>query len=621
LLKKLLSGNEAIARGAYESGVKVAAGYPGTPSTEILENFARYPGVYAEWAPNEKVALEVGIGASLGGARVMVTMKHVGVNVAADPLFTLAYTGVNGGLVLVSADDPGMHSSQNEQDNRYYGLFAKIPVLEPSDSREALEMVGLALDISEKFDIPVMLRITTRIAHSQGFVEAGEVQESGVQQRAQESEAQESRAQAGGVQKRGIKPYQKNAAKYVMLPAYGRLRHVSLEERRAKLEAYAENCSVNVIEWNDRRVGVITSGVSYQYVREVLEGASVLKLGLVNPFPAGLVKKFAAGVEKLIVVEELEPFLENHIRALGIAVTGKEFFPRVGEFSPGLVEEKLRAAGVPGDLFSRRGVKCNVNSGKKEEKPEEKPAVPARPPVPCPGCPHRGVFYVLKKRKLVVTGDIGCYTLGALPPLEAMDSCICMGASIGTATGMERANPQLKGKLVAVIGDSTFLHSGITGLLNAVYNKSSLTLIILDNRTTAMTGHQDHPGTGYTLMGEPAPSVDLEKLSRALGVNRVRTVDPLDLKALEAAVKEETSAGEPSVIIARRPCALLSKETGKPVEVQAELCTGCGMCMRLGCPAISMTVEKVSINTVLCNGCGLCAQVCKTGALTAAGKQ
>lgn len=610
MLKKLLSGNEAIARGAYESGVSVAAGYPGTPSTEILENFARYPGVYAEWAPNEKVALEVGIGASIGGARVMVTMKHVGVNVAADPLFTLAYTGVNGGLVLVSADDPGMHSSQNEQDNRYYGLFAKIPVLEPSDSREAREMVGLALDISEKFDIPVMLRITTRVAHSQGFVETGEVQEKEI--------------------KREIKQYKKNAPKYVMLPAYGRLRHVSLEERRAKLSAYADNCPVNIIEWNDRRVGVVTSGVSYQYVREVLKDASVLKLGLTNPFPAGLVKKFAGGVDKLLVVEELEPFLENQIRALGIPAVGKKFFPRVGEFSPGLVEEKFKEAGVPDDLFSRGEnadagtavFKKQASAGSVLEGPackEGKPAAPARPPVPCPGCPHRGVFYILKKLKLVVTGDIGCYTLGALPPLESMDSCICMGASIGTAAGMERANPQLKGKLVAVIGDSTFLHSGITGLLNAVYNKSSLTLIILDNRTTAMTGHQDHPGTGRTLMGKPAPAVDLEKLAGALGVRRIRTVDPLDLKAVETAVKEETAAGEPSVIIAKRPCALLSKEAGTPVEVKTDLCSGCGMCIRLGCPAISMTDKKAGVNPVLCIGCGLCLQVCKTGALTIRG--
>jgi len=611
-LKKLLSGNEAIARGAYESGVGVAAGYPGTPSTEILENFVHYPGVYAEWAPNEKVALEVGIGASLGGARVMVTMKHVGVNVAADPFFTLAYTGVNGGLVLISADDPGMHSSQNEQDNRYYGLFAKIPILEPSDSREAKEMVGLALDLSEKFDIPVMLRITTRIAHSKSFVEEGEVRE------------------------KEIKPYEKNATKYVMLPAYGRMRHVSLEERLAKLRAYGESCPVNVIEWNDRRVGVITSGVSYQYVKEVLPGASVLKLGLTNPLPAGLIKKFAGGVEKLLAVEELEPFLEDQIRALGIAVTGKEVFPRVGEFSPGLVEEKFKEAGVPEVLFSLPGGKnleadntgeagagnavgvSAVNAAEADTAggAEEKPAVPARPPVPCPGCPHRGVFYILKRLKLTVTGDIGCYTLGALPPLEAMDSCVCMGASIGMAVGMEKANPDLQGKVVAVIGDSTFLHSGITGLLNAVYNKSSLTLIILDNRTTAMTGHQDHPATGRTLMGESTRPVNLEKLAEALGVKRVKTVDPLDLEAIKTVVKEETAAQEPSVIIARRPCALLNKETGTPAKVDKDLCTGCGLCVSLGCPAISMDDKKAGVNPVLCTGCGLCLQVCKSGALT-----
>jgi indolepyruvate ferredoxin oxidoreductase alpha subunit len=578
-LKELLSGNAAIARGAYEFGVTLAAGYPGTPSTEILENLARYEEVYCEWAPNEKVALEVGIGAAMAGARALVTMKHVGVNVAADPLFTAAYTGVNGGLVLVSADDPGMHSSQNEQDNRYYARFAKVAMLEPSDSQEAKDMVGLGLEISERFDIPVMLRITTRVAHSQSMVELGEPGP------------------------REIKPYTKDVKKNLMVPAFGRLRRVSLAERMARLAEYSETTPVNFIVRGDDNVGVITSGISYQFVREVLPGASVLKLGMTNPLPLQLIKQFASRVKSLYVVEELEPYLEEQIRMLGIKVTGKELFPVTGEFSQGLVRRKFVEAGVlpapPQAQDNTAGL----------------PQAPPRPPVLCPGCPHRGVFYTLRNLKLTVTGDIGCYTLGGLPPLEGIDSCVCMGASIGMAHGIDKAVPGLKGRTVAVIGDSTFLHSGITGLLNAVYNGSDTTVIILDNRTTAMTGHQDHPGTGRTLKGAGAPEVDLTMLCKALGVQRVEVVDPLDLARLKEVIKAETAAPGPSVIIARRPCALLKREPKPAVTVDREKCKGCKMCLKLSCPAISVTDNKSSVDANLCVGCNLCVQVCKTGAM------
>ena len=585
-MKELLSGNEAIARGAYEFGVTVAAAYPGTPSTEILENFSRYPGVYAEWAPNEKVALEVGIGASLAGARTLVTMKHVGVNVAADPLLTFAYTGVNGGFVLVSADDPGMHSSQNEQDNRYYARFAKIPLLEPSDSREAKEMVGLALEISEEFDIPVMLRTTTRVAHSQGLVEIGE---------------------PGS---RELRPYQKEPQKYLMVPAFARLRRAALEERLTKLREYAENSPLNAVEWRDKAVGVITSGISYQYVREALPEASVLKLGMTNPLPEALIRDFAAGVKKLIVIEELEPFIEEQVKSMGIAAIGKEFIPQSGELGTGILVEKFIKAGILEQPAAGITVEGNTSTV---------PVVPGRPPVMCPGCPHRGLFYALKKLKLTVTGDIGCYTLSGLPPLEAMDCCVCMGASIGAAHGVSKANPAMSNSTVAVIGDSTFLHSGITGLLNMVYNNGSGTVIILDNSTTAMTGHQHHPGTGRTLMGAPAPAVDLETLVRALGVERVRVVNPLDLAKVQAIIREETSAAEPSVIISRCPCVLLTKETKPAVLVEKDKCIGCKICIRLGCPSISMQDRKARIDPVSCTGCGLCIQVCQEGALVKGG--
>jgi len=583
-MKELLTGNEAIARGAYESGVRVAAAYPGTPSTEIMENFVRYPGVYAQWSPNEKVALEVGLGAAIAGARTLVAMKHVGVNVAADPLFTLAYTGINAGLVLVSADDPGMHSSQNEQDNRNYARFAKIPVLEPSNSRECREMVGLALEISEQFDTPVMLRTTTRVAHSQSFVEPVEARDV------------------------EVRPYIKNPQKYVMVPAHARGRHVIVEERRRKLQEYADTCPANRTEWGDKGIGVITCGIVYEYVKEIVPGASILKLGLTYPLPEKLIRDFAAQVKELYVIEELEPFLEEQVRLMGIEVTGKKLFPRVGEISQRMIAEKLLSVTEYKNLVQDAVLAAGVE-------PERDVPVPVRPPVMCPGCPHRGVFYVLSQLKMTVLGDIGCYTLGALPPLEAMDTCICMGASVGSALGVEKAHPEMHGKVVSVIGDSTFLHSGITGLLDIAYNKGTTTTIILDNSTTAMTGHQDHPATGRTLKKEPTNQVDLAGLAKALGIKRVVAADPFDLDKLKDIIREEAEAREPSVIIVKRPCALLLKERSVPCTVEAETCINCKKCMKLGCPALTAGEHAVTVNAALCTGCGLCVQLCPTGTL------
>jgi len=582
-VKELYSGNAAIAQGALEAGVTLAAGYPGTPSTEILENIAKNKEIYCEWAPNEKVALEVGIGSSLAGARTLVTMKHVGVNVAADPLMTFAYTGVNGGLVLISADDPGMHSSQNEQDNRYFAKFAKIPILEPSDSQEAKDMVRQGLELSELMDIPVMLRITTRVAHSQTLVAAGEPVQ------------------------REVRNYQKDAKKNLMVPAFARMRRIDLDQRLEKLRDYSESTPVNKVELQDKKVGVITSGISYQYVKELLPNTSIFKIGMSNPLPMGKIKEFAAAVDKLYVVEELEPFMEEQLQIEGIDLVGKELFPATGEFTPELLRQKFIQAG-------------ELASDSTEQSFDDLPPVPGRPPVLCPGCPHRGVFYTLKKLKLMVTGDIGCYTLGGLPPLEGIDSCVCMGASIGMAHGAEKAVPELRGRTVAVIGDSTFMHSGITGLLNVVYNQGNSTVIIVDNRTTAMTGHQDHPATGRNLMGEKAPEVDLEVLCRAIGVKRVKVVDPLDLEQLKDTVKTEVADPGPSVIIARRPCALLSKEPeGPAIEVDADTCEGCKACLRLSCPAISVTDDKAHVDPNTCNGCGVCMQVCKFGAMVKGG--
>jgi len=570
-------GNEAIAAGAVDAGVRVGAAYPGTPSTEIMENYARYPGVYAEWSPNEKVAMEVGCGASIAGARTLVAMKHVGVNVAADPLFTFAYTGVNGGLVIISADDPGMHSSQNEQDNRGYGIFAKLPVIEPSDSQEAYDFMRLAYDMSETYDTPVMFRITTRLAHAQGLVERTD-----------------PAAPA-------LKEYKKDPAKFVMLPGFARARHIEVEKRMSALRELAETTPLNRIEWGDRQIGIITSGVAYQYVREVMPEVSILKLGMTNPLPTELIKEFAAGVERLVVVEELEPVIEQHIKALGLAVEGKDIFPITGEFTPELVAKVLL-----GD---------NVGAAY----PLDNPVTP-RPPLLCPGCPHRGVFHTLKKKRLVVTGDIGCYTLGAMKPLGAMDSCICMGASIGTALGMEKARgPEFARKVVAVIGDSTFVHSGITGLVDMVYNRGQGTVMILDNSTTAMTGHQEHPGTGRTISKQETNQLDLLALIQAIGVKHIQEVNPLDLTALEAAIDNAVNAEEVSVIIARYPCALLTKRyEDSRMLVDQELCNGCKTCIRVGCTGIAWDedIKKAFVKPSLCIECRLCPQVCKQEAIT-----
>ncbi len=574
-MRRLMIGNEAIARGAYEAGVTVATAYPGTPSTEIVSNLAEFKDVYAEWAPNEKVAMEVGIGASIGGARTLVAMKHVGVNVAADPLYTFAYTGVNGGLVFISADDPGMHSSQNEQDNRGYGRFAKVPVIEPSDSQEAKDFTKKAFNISEKFDTPVMLRVTTRLSHSQTLVDEGERDEG------------------------GVKDYKKNPAKYVMLPGFARARHSEVEKRMLELKEYSENTELNRIEWGDKRLGIITSGVVYQYVKEVLPDVSILKLGMVNPLPEKLIASFAKEVDKLVIIEELEPVIEEQVKAWGIKVEGKNLFSLLGEYSPEIIEQCLAAESV-------------TSFGLEKE-------IPARPPLMCPGCPHRGVFYTLNKMKLTVMGDIGCYTLGALAPLNGMDATICMGASIGTALGMEKARgEEFAGKVVAVIGDSTFVHSGITPLIDIVYNQGTSTVMILDNATTAMTGHQEHPATGVTIKNQPTKKLDIEALVRAIGIKNVKVVDPLNLSDLQKALEEELARREPSVIIARRPCALLSK-TPADVEyyVDSDLCTGCKMCIKVGCTGIYYLEDekKAVINTNTCVNCGLCSQVCKFDAI------
>lgn len=577
-MKKLLTGNEAIARGAWEAGVVVCTAYPGTPSTEITENAAKYEEMYAEWSPNEKVALEVGIGASIAGGRALVSMKHVGVNVAADPLFTVAYTGVNGGLVLVFADDPGMHSSQNEQDNRHLGRASKIPVIEPSDSQEAKDFTKLAFDLSEQFDTPVMLRITTRVAHSQSLVELT------------------------GRQETGLKPYVKNAPKYVMMPGNARRQHVVVESRLEKLKEYAETTPINRIEWNDTKVGIITNGITYQYVKEALKDASILKLGMTFPLPQKLITEFSQKVDKLYVIEELEPFIEDTVKSWGIQIHGKDTFSVIGEILPEIIMEKMGNA----SRESAHTMKA-VSSAE----------APVRPPVLCPGCPHRGLFYVLNKLKVTVAGDIGCYTLGSLAPLNAMDTTICMGASIGNAIGMEKARGKdFARKLVAVIGDSTFIHSGITGLINTVYNKATTTTIILDNRTTGMTGHQDNPTTGLTLKGEAIQEVDLVLLAKAVGVKRVTVVDPFDLEKLEQIIKTELAVEEPSVIITKRKCALIEKSIDMtPYFVEQESCIGCMRCMRLGCPCIVKDGKQVRINATQCVGCGLCADVCPSGAI------
>jgi len=572
-VKKLLLGNEGVARGAYEAGVTVATAYPGTPSTEITEAIAKYDEIYAEWSPNEKVAMEVAIGASIGGARAIVSMKHVGLNVAADPLFTVSYTGVNGGLVIVVADDPGMHSSQNEQDSRYYARSAQIPMLEPADSQEAKDFVKTAFEISEKYDTPVLIRMTTRVAHSQSIVDFSERQSV------------------------PLKEYKKDFNKYVMMPGMARKRHIIVEKRMNQLKEDCNNFSINRIEEGDRSIGIIASGIVYQYAKEALPNASFLKLGMINPLPEKLIREFAEKVEKLYVLEELEPVIEEQIRSWGIEVIGKELFSIQGEYSAALIREKI--SGI-----------------KKEDISMEN--LPMRPPVMCPGCPHRAVYYVIKKLKLNVMGDIGCYTLGALPPLEAIDTCVCMGASIGMAHGIGKARGiEFAKKTVAVIGDSTFIHSGITGLVDIVYNNGVSTVVILDNSTTAMTGHQEHPATGRTIKGEPASVLNLVELAQAIGIRNVRTVDPFNLSEAEKILKEETQKAEPSVIIFKRPCALLSKKSETPYEIDSTTCRRCKVCLRLGCPAIENKDggNIITINYALCNGCGLCEKVCRFSAI------
>ncbi|KJS14891.1 MAG: indolepyruvate ferredoxin oxidoreductase [Peptococcaceae bacterium BRH_c4b] len=579
-MKRLMLGNEAAARGAYEAGATVAAAYPGTPSTEITENMAKYDGVYVEWSPNEKVALEVAIGGSLGGARSICSMKHVGLNVASDPLFTVSYTGVNGGLVLLVADDPGMHSSQNEQDSRHYARAAKVPMLEPSDSQECLDYVKQAFEISESFDCPVIVRLSTRISHSQSAVKTGE------------------RADYK------LKDYNKDFTKYVMMPAMARKRHVEVEKRMLALQEYSETTDLNSIEWGSKKIGVITSGIAYQYAKEAFGDVSYLKIGMVYPLPDKLIAKFASEMETLYVVEELEPFFEDHIKKLGIKVTGKDLLPLMGELTAQLIKEKML------------GVKQEVNEPLVDN-------VPVRPPVMCPGCPHRGMHYVLHKLKLTATGDIGCYTLGALPPTESIDTCICMGASIGTAHGMEKARgAEFAQKTVAVIGDSTFIHSGITSLIDVVYNKGNSTVLILDNSITAMTGFQPNPTTGYTIKGEVTRQVDLVKLAQAIGVERVRVANPFDIKEFEKIVKEETAAAEPSVIISKSPCAL-SKDVkfGGALKINQEKCKRCKQCLALGCPAIVNKGDFVETDEALCVGCMLCTIVCSFQAFEETGEK
>ncbi len=573
-MKKLMIGNEAVARGLYEGGIGLVSSYPGTPSTEITEFLAKYDDLHSEWAPNEKVAMEVAFGSSLAGVPAACAMKHVGLNVAADPLFTLSYTGVNGGLVICVADDPAMHSSQNEQDSRHYAVAAKVPMLEPSDSAEAYAFSRAAVDLSEQFDTPVIIRMCTRVAHSQSIVETGERVE------------------------KARKPYVKNGAKYIMMPGNAKRRHPVVEARTSALREYAETCPFNRIEWGGTDVGVITSGTSYQYVKEVLgDTVSVLKIGMPNPLPDKMILDFASKVKKLYVIEELDPVIEDHVRALGLDPVGKSVFPIVGEFSQDTV---ARAFGLP----EKEILKADTET-------------PARPPMMCPGCPHRGIYYTLAKRKITVLGDIGCYTLGAQPPLSAVDSTLCMGASVSGIHGfLLSSEDEAKKKTVAVIGDSTFMHSGITGLVNIAYNGSPSTVIILDNSITGMTGHQQNPTTGYNIKGDPAGKVDLESLCRAIGINRVRVVDPYDLKACDAALAEELEANEPSVIISRRPCVLLKYvKTAPPLKVDAEKCRSCKRCMGLGCPAISMKGNKARIDTTLCVGCGVCEQLCAFGAI------
>jgi indolepyruvate ferredoxin oxidoreductase alpha subunit len=579
----LLSGNEAIARGAFEAGVSVAAGYPGTPSTEILENLTRYEGVYCQWSANEKVALEVASGASYAGARSLVTMKHVGLNVAADPFFTLSYTGVGSGLVVISADDPQLYSSQNEQDNRHYARAAKVPMLEPSDSQEAKELTLMAFSMSERFDTPVLLRSTTRLSHSRTPVTPGPAAEI----------------------RKGKRP-EKDPSKMVMIPAYGLKRHVLVEERLKALKDYSEEFAGNRIIGGGERRGFVSSGVAYQYAREAFPNDSHLKLALTHPFPADLVRKFASQVEELYVIEELDPFMEEQIKALGLPVTGKAILPRVGEYNPGILTRAIDSQET-----DNRAVQEGID-------------VPARPPVLCPGCPHRGIFHTLGQRRYFVTGDIGCYTLATLPPLSALDTCLCMGASIGQALGIEKAMDDPSERVAAVIGDSTFFHSGLTPLLDIVHNHGRTTVIVLDNHTTAMTGLQDHPGTGKSLGGKTSAPVDISRVAEAIGIDRVAVTNAFDLKSIISTLEEAEEGSGSCLIVNRGSCSLLSREPGRPLEVNDGLCSGCRSCLAVACPALGWDRDRMNargqagtavIDPHLCKGCGVCLQVCRFSAI------
>ncbi len=573
-MKKLMLGNEAFARGLYEAGCKIVSSYPGTPSTEITEEIAKYDEVYAEWAPNEKVAMEVALGASIGGARSFCAMKHVGLNVAADPLYTAGYTGVTAGMVVAVADDPGMHSSQNEQDSRHHAIASKCLMIEPSDSGECKEFAKAAYELSEKFDSPVIVRLSTRVSHSQSAVELCDREE------------------------KDLVPYEKNAAKYVMMPGNAIKRHPVVEDKLAAAAEYAETSPLNKLEINDTAIGVITSGISYQYAKEALgTKASYLKLGWVNPMPTQIIKDFAAKCDKVYVIEELDGIIENHCNSIGVKVIGKELFGYIGEISQTIVSEKILGVKPEYETFDE--------------------PVPVRPPVMCAGCPHRGLFYCLSKLGVTVSGDIGCYTLGATPPLCAMDTTICMGASISGLHGFNKARgAESEKKSVAVIGDSTFMHSGMTGLVNVAYNASNTTVIILDNSITGMTGHQQNPTTGKNLKGDPAYAVDLEALCHALGINSVRVVDPYHMAETEAVIREELAKDEPSVIISRRPCALLKYVKHKPaLKVDTDKCVGCKQCLKVGCPAISMKDGKSVIDHTQCVGCGICTEMCKLNAI------
>ena len=574
-MKKIMLGNEAVARGLYEAGVRLVSSYPGTPSTEVTEAAAKYDEIYAEWAPNEKVALEVALGAAIGGGRSFVGMKHVGLNVAADPLFITSYTGVNGGMVIGVADDPGMHSSQNEQDSRHYAIAAKLPMVEPSDSGECLEFTKLAYEFSEKFDTPFILRLNTRVSHSQSIVETSDRVEV------------------------EVKPYEKDAAKHVMMPGNARPRHIEVEKRLNTLREFAENCPFNkVIENPGAKIGIITSGPSFNYALEAFgDTASYLKLGLVNPLPEKLLKDFTAKYETVYVIEELDPVIESHCKALGLNVHGKDILPLCGEFSQELLSKLLL--------------------GKEPECYSLDENIPVRPPVLCPGCPHRGVFYLFNKLKLYVSGDIGCYTLGAAKPLSGMDTTLCMGASVSALHGFNKIRHE-EHKSVAVIGDSTFMHSGITGLVDIVYNKGFSTVVVVDNSITGMTGHQQNPCTGFTLKGEKVYGILIENIAKAVGVpeEHIRIVDPNDLAETERVLREELASDTPSVVICRRPCALLKYvKHNPPLVIDHDKCVGCKACMKIGCPCISVKDGKASIDQTLCNGCGLCTQMCRLGAI------